>query len=69
MFPIDGVVCRAQVKDDKSTNKDLTSTTEQQVPSSSNVLSLALNLSRFWRGITPALALCLNPTIHYTIYD
>jgi hypothetical protein len=40
-----------------------------QLPRKSTFSSFLQQWTHLWKGLTPALLLCANPAIHYTVYD
>ena len=66
-FPLEGIICRVQL------NESVAKSNEIKVRNNTSILSDTITnlfqITRFWRGVTPALFLCLNPTIHYTVYE
>jgi hypothetical protein len=53
-------------------HQDLTvekETSSSSSSSSSSVIRMMRSWTRYWKGVTPALLLCSNPSIHYTVYD
>ena len=58
--PLDGMILRSQVKAGEG-DADL-------APESGNS-NLWASFAKLYKGVTPALMLCINPAIHFTVYD
>jgi len=58
--PLDGIILRLQTRTEAQTEA------VEERPRSGGLLSQAAKL---YKGVTPALLLCLNPAIHFTVYD
>ena len=74
--PLDVMVINEQVNNEKlnnQTNNDTTTTTTTTTNgdnnNNKNINSNWDMIVHKWRGITPSLLLCLNPAIHYSVYD
>ena len=59
--PLDGIILRLQTRTDAQREA-----TVEERPRCGGLFSHAAKL---YNGVTPALLLCLNPAIHFTVYD
>jgi hypothetical protein len=57
--PLDGIILRLQTQTQQT---QAHSAAQESLPLHRQVLQL-------YKGVTPALLLCLNPAIHFTVYD
>ncbi len=62
-MPLESLILKAQVAPQRSTHSGSNSEEEAEQ------LTFWETLMKNYQGLTPALLLCLNPMIHYSVYD
>jgi adenine nucleotide transporter 17 len=68
-MPLETSVLNAQVSSQRESDEENRKEGEGRASSATGFESVKEALGHWYQGLTPALLLCLNPMIHYSIYD